>query len=72
MQYIRGYKWNTPEEANADMVKLNEFYGLPVKDGNSYFSEISYGIINDFYFLSENEMLTPVLGEPIEIEIEIN
>jgi hypothetical protein len=69
MQYIKGYKWATIEEADLAMNQLNEFYGLPVKGGNCYFSNNSYSQIEDFYFLNEHEMLILVLGEPIEITI---
>jgi hypothetical protein len=69
MEYIKGYKWNTIEEANIAMNQLNEYYGLPIKIGGSQFSKESYSLNGDFYFLVENEMLLPVLGEPVEVEI---
>jgi hypothetical protein len=69
MQSIKGYKFNTVEEADSAMVQLNEYYGLPVINGTSYFSSESYSQIEGFYFLDEDEMLIPVLGEPIEITI---
>jgi hypothetical protein len=70
MQYIKGYKWATAEEANLTMAQLNEYYGLPVPNGISVFDERSYFKIEDGYFLTEDEMLLPVLGEPNEYEIE--
>jgi hypothetical protein len=64
---INGYKWNTAEEADLSMIKLNEFYGLPVPDGISYFSSDSYYYSeNNIYYMYYNEMLEPVLGEPSE------
>ena len=47
MQYIKGYKWATVEEANLTMAQLNEYYGLPVPNGISGFYERSYFKIED-------------------------
>ena len=69
MQYIKGYKFNTVEEADLAMQELNEYYGLPVSNGMSVFDERSYFQVGDDYCLTEDEMLIPVLGEPIEITI---
>jgi len=69
MEIIKGYKWNTIEEADLAMNQLNDYYGLPVQIGGSQFSNESYSLNGDFYFLAEHEMLLPVLGEPIEVEI---
>ena len=69
MQSIKGYKFNTVEEANLAMQQLNEYYGLPVENGISIFDERSYFQVGDAYCLTEDEMLIPVLGEPIEITI---
>jgi hypothetical protein len=69
MQYIKGYKWDTVEEADLAMNQLNDYYSLPVPNGGSYFNSSSLSRIEGFYFLDEDEMLLPVLGEPIEITI---
>ena len=69
---INGYKWNTAEEADLSMIQLNEYYGLPVPDGTSYFSSESYTYSeNGIYYMYSNEMLVPVLGEPTEFEVTI-
>ena len=72
MQSIKGYKWDTIEEADLVMNQLNDHYGLPVETGGSYFSSDSYSKIEDFYFLNEHEMLIPVLGEPYQFDVNIN
>jgi hypothetical protein len=69
MRFFKGYKWDTVEEADLAMQQLNEYYGLPVPNGGSYFNSCSLSRIEGFYFLDEDEMLIPVLGEPIEITI---
>jgi hypothetical protein len=69
MQSFKGYKFDTVEEANEAMNQLNEYYGLPVENGISIFDERSYFQIENAYYLTEDEMLIPVLGEPIEITI---
>jgi hypothetical protein len=72
MQSFKGYKFNTVEEADLAMQQLNEYYGLPVENGISIFDERSYFKIGDAYFLTEDKMLIPVLGEPIQIEVNEN
>jgi hypothetical protein len=72
MESFKGYKFNTVEEADLAMQQLNEYYGLPVKNGISIFDERSYFKIEDFYFLTEDEMLIPVLGEAINFEVNYN
>jgi hypothetical protein len=72
MQYIKGYKFDTVEEADLAMQQLNKYYGLPVKNGISIFDERSYFQVGDAYCLTEDEMLIPVLGEPIQIEVNEN
>ncbi len=69
MQSFKGYKFDTVEEANLAMQQLNKYYGLPVSNGMSVFDERSYFQVEDDYCLTEDEMLIPVLGEPIEITI---
>ena len=69
MQYIKGYRWNTIESANLAMSQLNVFYDLPKANGISKFSSDSYFEINGLYYIGYDEMLLPVLGEPIEITI---
>jgi len=67
---INGYKWNTAKEADLSMTQLNEYYGLPVSDGISYFSSESYSYSeNNIYYMYYNEMLEPVLGKPTEFEV---
>ena len=69
---INGYKWNTAEEADLSMTQLNEYYGLPVPGGISYFSSESYYYSeNGIYYMYSNEMLVPVLGDPTEFEVTI-
>jgi hypothetical protein len=72
MQSIKGYKFNTVEEADLAMYQLNQFYGLPIPNGISKFSSDSYFEIDNLYYIGYDEMLIPVLGEPIQIEVNEN
>jgi hypothetical protein len=51
---------------------LNQVFNLPVPNGTSYYSEMSYEKIGDFYYLYWDELFTQFLGEPIEITIDDN
>jgi hypothetical protein len=66
---IKVYKFNTTEEANSTMDFLNQVFNLPSPNGTSYYSEMSYEKIGDFYYLYWDELFTQFLGEPIEITI---
>jgi hypothetical protein len=72
MEYIKGYIFNTKEEADLTMVELNVFFKLPAVEvnGTSYFNEESYCLINNFYFLYWGEGLELCLGEPTEIQVD--
>jgi hypothetical protein len=66
---IKVYKFNTTEDANSTMDFLNQSFNLPAPNGTSYYSEMSYEKIGDFYYLYWDELFTQFLGEPIEITI---
>lgn len=72
MEFIKGYTFNTKEEADLTMVELNSFFKLPAVEvnGTSYFNEKSYFYINNIYFLYWAEELEICLGEPTEIEVD--
>lgn len=71
MGYIKGYTFETKELADETMISLNNFFNLPVPGGTTYFSDTSYELIGDVYFMHHHEMLESVLGVPIEISINI-
>ena len=74
---ITGYKWDTIEEVNAADDALCLALGIP-KDGSSVMTNAIKGIINCdendeilYYFVYENPLFVPILGEPITFEINI-
>lgn len=61
-----GYKYNTLEEAEASLVIVNTYFGLPCGDDCLNWTIIQEG--NGFWFMSADR-LDEVLGEPVTIEI---
>lgn len=70
MEYIKGYRWDTINDANLAMSQLNAFYNLPKPNSVSKFSSDSYFEINGLYYIGYDEMLIPVLGEPTIFDVK--
>lgn len=74
MVIIKGYKY-TNEEAAANACNLcSDYYGIPVTpdDVTQNWVEYQCAELNkpQFWFIVYDESLLPVLGEPIEFEVE--
>lgn len=62
-----GYKYNTLEEAEASLVIVNTYFGLPCGEDCLRWTDIQEG--DGFWYMSADR-LEEVLGEPVEIEIQ--
>lgn len=70
MQFIKGYKFNTKEQANSAMNYLNSEHGLPIEGGLTQFDESSYQLHpNGFYYIVHDNNWTYTLGQPTDIEL---
>ena len=72
MESIKGYKYITEESANVAVQLCNQYYGIPTPLNPDLTAWCEWVQIEDFYFISWDESIEVVLGEPIEIMIEQN
>jgi hypothetical protein len=73
MQFINGYKYTTEEEAIAAQKQCDTFYGIPKTPTDITQHWISYNFAElnqpQFYYITFDESLLPVLSEPTEFEV---
>lgn len=70
MRYIKGYKYQTEEEAIAARQTAATYMGLPVPNGETlYWVNYNYSDLDGFWYIQHVEGLEAVLGEPIEFEV---
>lgn len=73
MAFIKGYQYNTEQEAIDARQACNNYYGIPVHpdDVTQNWVEYQFAELNDpqFWYIVFDESLTPVLGEPTEFEV---
>jgi hypothetical protein len=69
MEFIKGYKYITEQEAIDARKQCADYYGLPVtpEDVTQYW--VDYQTADDFFYIIFDESILPILGEPTEFEI---
>lgn len=70
---IKGYSFSTEEEVKLAVEKTNEYYNISSSEDKVTNSWVNYNVtfFNNprIYYIIWHESLTPVLGEPKEIEL---
>lgn len=72
MVTISAYTFASTQAADEAMTELNTYFGLPVPggitvyDANSY----SYSAINNVWYIEYDPSFEPVLGQPVDLELE--
>ena len=73
MASTKGYKFNTKSEAIAAQKQCDTFYGIPKspEDVTTHWLSYNFAELNNpqFYYITFDESLLPILGQPIEFEI---
>jgi hypothetical protein len=70
--YIKGYKYQTEQEAIDARKQCADYYGLPKSPEDITQYWVDYQTADDFFYIIFDESLLPILGEPIEFEINEN
>jgi hypothetical protein len=70
--YIKGYKYQTEQEAQTARKQCADYYGLPKSPEDITQYWVDYQVADDFFYIIFDESLLPILGEPIEFEINEN
>jgi hypothetical protein len=73
MAFINGYIFQTEQEAIASQTQCDAFYGIPKTPTDITQHWISYNFAElntpQFYYITFDESLLPVLGEPTKFEV---
>jgi len=73
MAFIKGYKYTTESQVISAQKKCDVFYGIPKipEDITQHWVSYNFAELNNpqFYYISFDESLLPILGQPIEFEI---
>jgi hypothetical protein len=73
MAFINGYKYTTETEAITAQSACDSYYGIPLhpKDITQHWCGYNLAELNDpqFWYITYDVSLVPVLGEPIEFEV---
>jgi hypothetical protein len=73
MGHINGYKYTTEAKAKAAVKACNDYYLPKSKETTKNWVMYNKANLNEpnFFYILHSTSLNEVLGEPIEIEIEI-
>ena len=73
MQSINGYKYFTEQEAIAARELCDTYYGIPVApdDVTQNWVDYQFAELNEpqFYYITFDESLLSILGQPTEFEV---
>jgi hypothetical protein len=69
---VLGYKYQTEQEAQTARKQCADYYGLPKSPEDITQYWVDYQVADDFFYIIFDESLLPILGEPIEFEINEN
>lgn len=73
MPFIKGYQFYQENTAIEAREKCDAFYGIPVshEDVTQNWVEYQFAELNmpQFWYIRFDESLLPILGEPVEFEI---
>jgi hypothetical protein len=73
MPSIKGYQYNTEQEAINAREACDAYYGIPVApdDVTQNWVDYQFAELNtpQFWYITFDESLTPVLGTPSEFEV---
>jgi len=74
MVYIKGYKYTTETEAITAQKQCDAYYGIPKSptDVTKHWVDYNYAELDGFYYITYDESLLPILGEPTEFEVTQN
>ena len=70
MASIKGYQYNTEQQAIAARQTAADYMGFPVEGGETlYWVDYNYSELDGFYYITYVEDLEKALGEPIEFDV---
>ena len=74
MRFIDGYKFDNQAAALSSQQQCSDYYGVPASPNSvtHQWVDVEYANLNatPFYYISADESLVPVLGQPEPLQIE--
>jgi hypothetical protein len=71
--FINGYKFETSSEAQSQVDRVNNYYGIPksADDVTKNWTSYEFADLNSptFYYIIADETLIPVLGYPSPMDV---
>ena len=70
---FNGYTYNSVIDAQTAVQQCDTYYGIPKNpdDVTQHWVEYEYSVNDNFYFILFDESLLPILGEPVEFEVNL-
>lgn len=70
---FRGYTYTNATDAEAAVQQCDIYYGIPKNpdDVTQHWVAYEYSQNDNIYFILFDESLLPVLGEPVEFEVNL-
>jgi len=71
---MQGYIFQTETEAITARQQCDAFYGIPKSptDVTQHWVDYNFAELDGFWYITYDESLLPILGEPIEFEVTQN
>jgi hypothetical protein len=71
---MNGYIFTTETEAITARQQCDAYYGIPKSptDVTQHWVDYNYSELDGFYYITYDESLLPILGEPTEFEVTQN
>jgi len=71
---MKGYIFQTETEAITARQQCDAYYGIPKSptDVTKHWVDYRYAELDGFWYITYDESLLPILGEPIEFEVTQN
>jgi hypothetical protein len=68
---LKGYKYTTETEAITARQQCDAYYGIPKSptDVTQHWVDYNYSELDGFWYITYDESLLPILGEPTEFEV---
>jgi hypothetical protein len=68
---MQGYIFTTETEAITSRQQCDAYYGIPKSptDVTQHWIDYNFAELNDFWYITYDESLLPILGEPTEFEV---
>lgn len=70
---FNGYTYKNATDAQVAVQQCDTYYGIPKNpdDITQHWVEYEYSVNDNFYFILFDESLLPILGEPVEFEVNL-